>query len=173
MDTKSALRAYLLKKRKGLSEAEIHAKSEAITTQLKQLIDWSHISSLHCYEPLASLNEVDVRPLIEFIQTTHPQIKIFNPQKLGQGWQMTPESSEQFDIIIVPTLGFQMSNLQRIGYGGGYYDKLLASQTSARRIGVSFELGKLPMLPTEPHDVSLDLVVTEQTAYKKRLGFTS
>lgn len=67
----------------------------------------------------------------------------------------------EFDLILVPMLGFD-DQLQRIGYGGGYYDKFLATQPHASKIGVCFELGRLDQpIPAEPHDIPLERVVTE------------
>lgn len=63
-------------------------------------------------------------------------------------------------MIIVPMLGFDGA-LHRLGYGGGYYDRLLARQATARKIGLCYDLGRLEQLPVEPHDQPLDAVITE------------
>jgi 5-formyltetrahydrofolate cyclo-ligase len=69
-----------------------------------------------------------------------------------------------FDVVIVPMLGFD-NDLQRIGYGGGYYDKFLAGQGGAKKIGVCFTLGLISKVPSEPHDIKLDTIVTENKIY--------
>ncbi len=71
------------------------------------------------------------------------------------------ELPEQFDVIIVPMLGFDPKTMHRIGYGGGFYDKFLATQPHAKKIGVCFDLGKVDHIETEAHDVPLDLIITE------------
>jgi 5-formyltetrahydrofolate cyclo-ligase len=57
------------------------------------------------------------------------------------------------------------TSLQRIGYGGGYYDRFLATQPQARKVGVCFELGKVQYVRSEPHDIPLDSIVTERRVY--------
>ena len=65
------------------------------------------------------------------------------------------------DIVIMPLLGFD-SRGTRLGYGGGYYDRTLASMTKKPRlIGLAFAAQELDRIPREPHDMPLDAVVTE------------
>ena len=62
---------------------------------------------------------------------------------------------------IVPGLAFA-SDGRRLGYGGGWYDRLLASAAvDAVRIGVAHEFQVLDDLPAAPHDIAMDRVVTE------------
>jgi len=66
------------------------------------------------------------------------------------------------DIILMPLLGYDRSGT-RLGYGGGYYDRTLASMSKLPRlIGFAFAAQELDFIPREPHDVPLDAVVTEQ-----------
>ena len=63
------------------------------------------------------------------------------------------------DRVVVPGLGFTAGG-DRLGYGAGYYDRLLAS-TRARRIGLCFEAQVVPWLPTDGHDMRMHTLVTE------------
>src|SRR4051812_45807253 len=117
------------------------AKSKQIRQKLREAVDWSKIECLHCFEPIEELGEVDVR---DFIQN----ISIFTSRRENDGndWSIVSaggeaEVPEQFDAIIVPMLGFD-DELQRIGFGGGYYDRFLATQSRALKIGVCFEQGR-------------------------------
>jgi 5-formyltetrahydrofolate cyclo-ligase len=68
------------------------------------------------------------------------------------------------DTLIVPLVGFDAA-LNRLGYGGGFYDRTLARLRSAGRaeaIGYAFSAQELPALPVEPTDQPLDALVTEQ-----------
>ncbi len=66
------------------------------------------------------------------------------------------------DIVVVPTLGFDAAGY-RLGYGGGYYDRTLAALGSdIPTIGVAFDLGRLPTIHPQPHDMPLGSIVTEQ-----------
>ncbi|WP_420223566.1 5-formyltetrahydrofolate cyclo-ligase [Pigmentiphaga litoralis] len=70
------------------------------------------------------------------------------------------------DLVLVPLLGFT-NDADRIGYGGGYYDRTLAEWrargVTVRSIGIAYACSRLAPgehVP-EPHDVRLDAVVTD------------
>ena len=68
---------------------------------------------------------------------------------------------DEVGVWIVPGLAFTRRG-KRLGYGGGWYDRLLASASKwARKIGVAHEFQILDDLPTEPHDIRLDCIVTD------------
>ncbi|MCV2877145.1 5-formyltetrahydrofolate cyclo-ligase [Rhodobacteraceae bacterium XHP0102] len=77
------------------------------------------------------------------------------------------------DILIVPLVGFDPHG-QRLGYGGGFYDRSLAQLRAAnprlRAIGLAYEAQRLPHLPTEATDQPLDLVVTEAAIHHPALA---
>ena len=65
------------------------------------------------------------------------------------------------DWVLVPGVAFDLTG-HRIGYGGGYYDRLLpALRPDARRVAGAFELQIVERIPTAPHDVQVDSIVTE------------
>ena len=72
-------------------------------------------------------------------------------------WDPVPPGA--FDLVIVPGLAFDHRG-NRIGFGGGFYDRFL-SGLDAARVGVAYEFQLGETLPTEPHDVGLDWLVTE------------
>ena len=66
------------------------------------------------------------------------------------------------DVVawIVPGLAFTTDGA-RLGYGGGWYDRLLASaRTDSLKVGVAHEFQIVDDLPREPHDIRLDRVMT-------------
>ena len=67
----------------------------------------------------------------------------------------------EIDLVCVPGLGFdQVGN--RLGSGRGYYDRLLPRlRSDAIKVGLAYECQIVPQLSTEPHDVPMDLVITE------------
>lgn len=68
---------------------------------------------------------------------------------------------EQIDFILVPGAAFDRRG-ERIGYGRGYYDKLLASCVSAApKVAGAFEVQVIDKIPMEPHDIAVDLLITE------------
>lgn len=64
------------------------------------------------------------------------------------------------DVLLVPLLAFDARG-HRLGYGGGFYDRTLASLETKLAIGVAYAGQEVDMLPALPHDHPLDMVVTE------------
>jgi 5-formyltetrahydrofolate cyclo-ligase len=65
------------------------------------------------------------------------------------------------DWVLVPGVAFDPLG-HRIGYGGGYYDRLLPMlRRDARRIGGAFELQIIERVPAAAHDLKVDAIVTE------------
>lgn len=69
------------------------------------------------------------------------------------------------DVLLIPLVAVDARNY-RIGYGGGFFDRTLAALAAAGRratsIGVGFELARVPDTLPGPHDIPLDIVVTER-----------
>lgn len=71
-------------------------------------------------------------------------------------------SPPEIDLFFVPGLAFDHHGL-RLGRGAGYYDRYLANaRTGALKIGLAYQRQISPGLPAEPHDISMDLVITEE-----------
>jgi 5,10-methenyltetrahydrofolate synthetase len=65
-------------------------------------------------------------------------------------------------LLLVPCVGFGPKGV-RLGYGGGFYDRTLATLTPRPfTVGLAYANGWLPWLQAEPHDVPLDAVLTEE-----------
>jgi 5-formyltetrahydrofolate cyclo-ligase len=173
---KTELRQRLQQARQSLPNSERFLKSKQICERLEK-IDWSNTHTIHCYEPIEKLGEVDVSTFMTMLKTHHPHIKFYTSRKIDGIWEtvsrrddkvdkITQPSSLKLDTIIVPMLGFD-SKLHRLGHGGGYYDRLLAIQNQAQKIGVCFEQGRVSYIQVEPHDIQLDIIVTETNIYKR------
>jgi 5-formyltetrahydrofolate cyclo-ligase len=70
-------------------------------------------------------------------------------------------------MIFVPLLAFDRAG-HRLGYGGGYYDRTLASLPGVPSIGFGFAAQEVASVPVGPHDRALDRVVTEAGWVKGR-----
>lgn len=165
-EVKTQLRVFLKSKRLNMSPQTRAEASKAISDKLKTGINWSETQNLHVFDPIESLGEVDLREFYKWIIANHPDTYIYTSKKIGSDWHITkfnesePVEPIKLDLVIVPMLGFDKS-LNRIGYGGGYYDKLLSQYSSAQKIGVCFESGRVKSIPTEPHDIKLNSIITE------------
>jgi 5,10-methenyltetrahydrofolate synthetase len=73
---------------------------------------------------------------------------------------------EAIDFVVVPGVGFDPRG-GRLGYGGGYYDRLLAGYSNARPLLVAgaFEIQMVEEVPVEEHDTLMNLIVTERKHY--------
>jgi 5-formyltetrahydrofolate cyclo-ligase len=73
-------------------------------------------------------------------------------------------------VLLVPLAAFD-ADCNRVGWGKGHYDrvieKLSADGEPLLTIGVAFGFQLVDRVPAEPHDRSLDLVVTEQTVFRR------
>lgn len=64
------------------------------------------------------------------------------------------------DLLLVPLLAFD-AGCNRLGYGGGYYDRTIAALPGVRTIGCAYAVQQVDAVPVLPHDAPLDAVATE------------
>ena len=63
--------------------------------------------------------------------------------------------------LLIPPIGFDAQGY-RLGYGGGYFDRTLASlDPQPLKIGVAFEISRIETIRPQPHDIPMDFIVTE------------
>lgn len=71
------------------------------------------------------------------------------------------------DVVIVPVVGFDRAG-HRLGYGGGYFDRTLgAMQHGPYVVGVAYSEAAIPTIYPQPHDVPMNVVVTEQDVFRR------
>lgn len=71
----------------------------------------------------------------------------------------TAVTPTELDGVVVPLVAFDDAG-NRLGYGGGNYDRLLARiRPDAAVVGIAFEEQRVPSIPTEPHDRALRTIV--------------
>lgn len=124
--------------------------------------------------------EVDCRPLIERLlaagwQAAMPVVRALNaPMEFFAWWPQAPMSVDPYgipvpathrtrepEVLLLPLVAFDAAGY-RLGYGGGYFDRTLAAMRAhPLTIGVGFDLGAVDDLQPQPHDIPLDLIVTE------------
>ena len=140
-----------------MNSRDVEKYSLDICRRVYKEVDWSKIRKICSYEPIAELKEVNILPLLETVKYRYPDtvIKIIG---------MSPKAKipkAKFDLILVPTLVFDEQNY-RLGWGGGWYDRFLAQQPQALKIGVAFKNSFVHKgLIHEPYDIRLDKIVTE------------
>ena len=89
-----------------------------------------------------------------------------DPLKINQYGIPEPNSNNLLypDIILVPLVAFD-KNLNRLGYGGGYYDRLidkLSKRKKILKIGLALSIQKIKEIPVTKYDKKLDYIVTDK-----------
>ena len=89
-----------------------------------------------------------------------------DPLKINQYGIPEPNSNNLLypDIILVPLVAFD-KNLNRLGYGGGYYDRLidkLSKKKKILKIGLALSIQKIKEIPVTKYDKKLDYIVTDK-----------
>ncbi len=164
-------------------------RSAVICARLAALPIFQAAAAIHCYLPIRS--EVDTRFLIDaalaagkavavpvvgndhhldhsWIDRLDTEAFVIGPHGTLQPRAMRPAAPGSWDLTVAPLLAFDRAGY-RLGYGKGHYDRLLA-QTRGVSIGVAFAVQEEPCLPHEPHDVPLDIIVTEYDIILRRPG---
>jgi len=138
-------------------------KSQQILNVIKRnnvLKDKHHIAifkSIH-FEPNAQLI-IDAYPEKNFYvpkvidrKSRHMEFVLHSDHKIRYS---------TFDLIFVPGVSFDKFG-NRLGYGGGFYDTFLANYVNVHKYGIIFkEFVSNLELPSEPHDVKVDYVITQ------------
>lgn len=171
---KKYIRRKYKKKVNSLSVDEVKILSSKICTNLKNSNEFKHAKKVMIYK--AKGNEIDLSEL-------EKEDKIFsypvclddykmkavvpynNEFKLNRYGILEPigEEMKDIDLIICPLICFD-DNLNRIGYGKGYYDRFLADK-KCFKIGVAYEFCKDYKIPSGCFDLSLDSIYTEEKEY--------
>lgn len=183
---KKEIRADLLLKRKALSLEECRLKSREIAKQLLASSEFNAAQTIHFY--LATAVEVQTEEMIretlrrkkrvvvplvrpETNALTLSELIRFDPSQWQPGPYGIPEPRPQYqrkvdpkevDLWVVPGVAFDGTG-NRLGFGGGYYDRLL-SGARGKKVGVAFEFQVVDRLPIEKTDHPVDLIITEARA---------
>jgi 5-formyltetrahydrofolate cyclo-ligase len=153
---KQQIREKLLDRRHALSQAAIEKSSETICKKVLAELAAKRFSKIHVYSSIDEIHEVKTDLLIKTLRQTYPDIHI----EIGTTTIDSKFPVDKFDIIVVPVLGYDDNN-HRIGMGGGWYDRWLADQPSAFKIGLAYRWAKLKAIPFEPHDKTLNRIISD------------
>mgnify|MGYP001380464375 CR=1 FL=1 len=175
---KSRLRKKILKIRKLRNKKNIQIKFDKIFQLIKS--QNKVIKFIGGYFPV-NYEVDDLNILREFIkrkfQISLPVIKkrfemnfykwSFNePLKVNKYGIPEPQNNKLIypDVILVPMVAFD-KNLNRLGYGGGYYDRLIGKLSKKKkilRIGLALSVQKINNVPINKYDKKLDYIVTDK-----------
>ena len=178
MTSKDEIRRMMRERRRALTPKERTAASEIICAKLAALDFHSPIAVY-----LASPQEIDLSPFIR--KMLEDRVKVVAPRWNGETYELAvlkgqdeahlrqgpmgilePAEAEvvspkEVEVWLVPGLAFTR-NGKRLGYGGGWYDRLLAAAPKdSLKLGIAHAFQVVDDLPSEPHDILLAGIVDD------------
>ena len=185
MENKSRIRKELLKKRNTLTEEQVKMYSKLITDKVfssNQYIQADTILIYASYQKEVSTYNILEDALNKGKRVYCPKVlspgimefyKITSLEDVICGYKNIPEPKhtdplnlfsadyECTPFMIMPLVGFD-ANKNRLGYGGGFYDRYLQRFPQLKRMGLAFECQKSEsQIPTEETDMKPNLIITE------------
>lgn len=178
-ESKKELRREILAKRRNLSEAYQKQAAKEIYEKLRALAVYKEASVLCLYVPIQ--NEVDLFQYIPEFRADGKKIYLprvngnimdfyaYNEQTAlveGAYHILEPDSMAQLEpeefggscLIVMPGAVFTKS-CDRIGYGGGYYDRYLAVHPECHTVAVGYAVQIVDSIKTEQTDIKPELIL--------------
>jgi len=115
-------------------------------------------------EYLAELGKITAFPVcigdspLEFRRVDHLDLLEAGFRNISEPGAQCPVVAP--DLIIAPMIAFDRA-MGRLGQGGGHYDRSFARYPKATRIGLAWSVQETDSVPVQPHDIPLDMIVTE------------
>lgn len=158
-----------------LSEQERISAAEQVFALLEQTAEFMLADRILMYHSLP--DELSTR---SFISKWHHRKHFYLPRVNGLNLEILPYDEqrlalgsfhieeptgndtcrvEDMEMVVVPAVAYDAQG-RRIGRGKGYYDRLLAG-CKACKVGVAYDFQLVEEIPAEPHDVNVDVVITQ------------
>lgn len=174
---KSEIRRKIKALRTMLSHEEKMSAADEVFSQLERSAAFLMAEHILMYHSLP-----DELSTHRFLSKWHHQKKFYLPRVNGVNLDILPYEQtrlelgafhieeptgdetiepEVIDLIVVPAVAYDRQG-NRLGRGKGFYDRLLAT-TRATKVGVGYEFQLIDELPAEPHDVPMDIIITQQS----------
>ena len=188
MSSQATLRQQALLTRRQLSNQQVKQHSQQIVAQLIRQPELMQANVIAGYLPCN--NEVDLTDLFTWgwqhnktlllPQCDTPEVGLLTwrhyapdtpliPNRYGiaepDANHAKPCPTKHIDVVLTPLVAFDCQ-LHRIGMGGGYYDRTFASLNKRpTMLGCAFACQQVDSIPTNPWDIPLTAVITEQKVY--------
>lgn len=163
---KTKIRLHMREIRDALDEETRAAKNAAITDKIMSLDEFKTADAIMAYVAFGS--EADPEPVMRVAAGEGKRIMIpdfFGLLELTGTYAKHAEASE-VDLVLIPGIAFDELGY-RLGYGGGWYDRFSTKlHEGIKLVGLAFEEQIVREIPNEPHDLLLDLIVTDSRVIK-------
>ncbi len=181
---KTTIRSQLLKQRKSLSPNQIASLSKKIVKHITQSELYQQAQHVALYLPFNG--EVDLTALLQVEHKKHylpsiqgelMQFQLHTPSLslnkhqygINQPEYINSLQPAQLDLCLMPLVGFDL-NGNRLGMGGGYYDRyfehIATANSPTKLAGIGYQFQQQQKLPTQSWDVRINHLFTEQGYFK-------
>ncbi|WP_375220777.1 5-formyltetrahydrofolate cyclo-ligase [Symbiobacterium thermophilum] len=180
--SKQELRRRMIAARQALDPAERARLSGRAQRAVLAAPEWARARTVLLYIPVrgevdtaalaAAGRQAGKRLLLPRVERAERGLRLHRwdgtPEQLVRGAYGIPEPRPDLpqedpravDLVVVPGVAFDRRG-RRLGYGGGYYDRLLPLLAGAAAIGLGYGFQLVERLPAEAHDVPLDALATD------------
>lgn len=151
---------------KRMYSSELYQNSESIYTyvaykrevETKELITQAWKDGKRVAVPRVEGKEMNFYYITSMDQLEESEKGILEPTTLK-------EACDEDALMVMPGVAFD-KNKNRIGYGGGYYDKYLEAHPLMKKVAIAYEFQFVDEpLPTEPTDICPELIITESRVF--------
>jgi 5-formyltetrahydrofolate cyclo-ligase len=185
LQTKAELRKRMRVLRSSIPAAARALRSEKVVQRVATSDPFERATAVGLFWPMLERGEVDIRPIDAIARASGKRVaypffeapgemslRLATPDALaprGHGFAEPPSDAPVVEtdpglVIVVPALAVDLSG-NRIGYGAGFYDRLLARMAPpARAIAVAFDFQVLADLPATDDDQRVAMVITDARA---------
>ena len=184
-DEKNLIRKQMKQLRADMTRTERFEKSMQIFEQLITVPEFKRADRIYTYVSMD--NEIDTIMLIDYSLSLEKRVfvprvsgkdmefyEISDISELNPGYRGIYEPDingkepdySRTGFMCMPGLAFDKSH-NRIGYGGGFYDRYLSVENKLYKAALAYEAQLLESIPAQDGDVRPDMIVTEENIYRK------
>ena len=184
-DEKNLIRKQMKQLRADMTRTERFEKSMQIFEQLITVPEFKRADRIYTYVSMD--NEIDTIMLIDYSLSLEKRVfvprvsgkdmefyEISDISELNPGYMGIYEPDingkepdySRTGFMCMPGLAFDRS-YNRIGYGGGFYDRYLSVENKLYKAALAYEAQLLENIPAQDGDVRPDMIVTEENIYRK------
>lgn len=184
-DEKNLIRKQMKQLRADMTRTERFEKSMQIFEQLITVPEFKRADRIYTYVSMD--NEIDTIMLIDYSLSLEKRVfvprvsgkdmefyEISDISELSPGYMGIYEPDingkepdySRTGFMCMPGLAFDRS-YNRIGYGGGFYDRYLSVENKLYKAALAYEAQLLESIPAQDGDVRPDMIVTEESIYRK------
>ena len=183
MEEKKAIRQFIRKQRKELDPVVWQSATDEICRKTSELDLFREATDIYCYIDFGG--EVGTRTLIMeawklgktvWVPKVHNEtmdfyeLDSFDELKPGTYGILEPDTgvpaTAEDGLMIMPGVAFD-TNRNRVGYGGGYYDRYLEAHPHLHTLAFAFDMQVLFEVSTEETDIKPQILVTETNIYQE------